>query len=436
MSQEEQGEAIPLGPTGSPPSKQDSVDPVKELLRTFMRRDDRAKELLKLFMSLRKKRLKSGGQDLVWFHTTDLPKGMSPTGPYSYGEWLLQLHSVVSGQPRAAFEFAIISILGEERIFETSLLRNLAAVVPKSEDKHVRLITRLALWLLIHIWDVGSPIRDQLWLDDDLPETEDPRDIPKLPRGLEDLAIAKQTPEIIVFRWGWKAPQYRGDADINVWQPHHDPAPIESIRLVYLKSDSVGSERCLRTLATVKHPQVLSRLRTALLKSPLAGPGCSNNERSISSPADMLLQVLMMHFTQDVRDFTNDSRSQIRKVKLEGRRSPSGAKINYLCHLENSQEAVAHCCRDLVEQFHLLVSESRGINLLQRTLEDFETNMDFLTVEMSSNCQSIHAAKASLHEQLGLRSRWWTAVVQVLIALYVPMSFVSVRPCKSLLDSC
>jgi len=119
---------------------------------------------------------------------------------------------------------------------------------------------------------------------------------------------------------------------------------------------------------------------------------------------------------------------------MRSRSNASGWKIKLLLHLQECYRHAAQRCDENVQTVEMLIScmhlpclsEDVALYDYAQELGDCKLDLEYLATELRVKADAIDAVKKLVREQMDLDQNYKNAVIAVLVALYVPISFVSV----------
>ncbi|KAL1588154.1 hypothetical protein WHR41_03181 [Cladosporium halotolerans] len=230
---------------------------------------------------------------------------------------------------------------------------------------------------------------------------------------------------LINISLGWRryAPEYKGDFEVYIQQPFNRRPRLESLEVLCLESRSDSRRLTLWLASSEGLLNGLSRAFTARRSLSL---NCASHLYALLLPiADCIYD--------DLHVFLNTCVVTLTEMEIKGRESPSGWKIRYLLHFQETMYVVAEECS---RAHKLLYSYSR---MLQRPLceinasiypvqnELFQTigQLPLLESELRRCADRITDTKEAIKEQIELSRSFWNTVLGFLVAIYVRLSFAS-----------
>ncbi|KAK5122545.1 hypothetical protein LTR85_003808 [Meristemomyces frigidus] len=276
------------------------------------------------------------------------------------------------------------------------------------------------------------------------PSPEDPQWQPQLPscnglartRPLTPLETAQRPLQLdptmwtdsVYLEWQWlgNVPQYVNDVDIYIWEPFKQRPPRDFIRLILLERHEL-QERSLVMVASSS--ELLARL----------GPQQTRPDRKIvampSVDAQIFRLVVSVYRTirMDVMRFLTQASARVERINMRSRSNPSSWKVQLLLHLQECYRQTAQQCDDAVRTSDMLVacvclpSTAHGVTTYEHLAElrESKTDLEYLASQLRQKAEDIVAVKGLVQEQIELVQNYRNTVIAVLVALYVPISFVS-----------
>lgn len=116
---------------------------------------------------------------------------------------------------------------------------------------------------------------------------------------------------------------------------------------------------------------------------------------------------------------------------MQGRVQPSVSKINYLQHCEDCAKRIKQACNvtaDQVAQFRQVVDSKQvpsAVHVL--SLVELEEDYRYLADSARAISKKLQPLRASIKDQLEISDSWRSRAIGLLVAIYVPLAFVSVR---------
>ncbi|KAK3070991.1 hypothetical protein LTR53_009474 [Teratosphaeriaceae sp. CCFEE 6253] len=234
--------------------------------------------------------------------------------------------------------------------------------------------------------------------------------------------------ESFYLEWQWlgHVPKHRNDVDIYVWEPFKQTTPRDYIRLLALRQDVVVERRIL-VLASSKI--LLQRLAEEPVRLRRTTPSTPGTDTQLFK---LFLAIYRM-IGEDTMDFLVGITAQIERIGTRGRSSPSAWKIQLLSHLQQCQLDVAQRCADSVRTLDMLLrcavlpccEADAGLYAVLAQMADCGADIDCLAMHLREKAGEVPAVKKVVREQMELASDYRNTVIAVLVALYVPISFVS-----------
>lgn len=117
---------------------------------------------------------------------------------------------------------------------------------------------------------------------------------------------------------------------------------------------------------------------------------------------------------------------------MQSRRYPSVSKVQYLLHLSESHKRCAHACKsnaDVAREYcnKIQSSTSTFSSSLHEKLDALSKDLTYLAGELETGIKRIDTAKVFGAEQIVLFDSRRTRVIGLLVAIYVPLAFTTVR---------
>lgn len=119
---------------------------------------------------------------------------------------------------------------------------------------------------------------------------------------------------------------------------------------------------------------------------------------------------------------------------IQGRSSPSGWKIQLLSHLQECHIDIAEQCEQNIETLKAILlclplpspaADAASYEHLD-DLDQCKIDLEYLASELRAKSEAITPVKRLIREQMDYSTAYRNTVIAVLVALYVPISFVSV----------
>ncbi|KAH9214256.1 hypothetical protein DL95DRAFT_462245 [Leptodontidium sp. 2 PMI_412] len=244
------------------------------------------------------------------------------------------------------------------------------------------------------------------------------------------------------FTWVSSPPFYRGDFYEYIWQRQNQRPPQDTIVFSTSETNGSGMKNIFITVDSeiesangtrcsgIMH--VFDRHFRTVLPLLTGDRVLCNMESSYLGALFAILMVL----AQSTNDYINSVSQIISKLSYEGRRRPSGSKLHYLSHLEDSRKLATGSVQDaliLLAEIKDLITNSTSEKQLRVKLSDIEGDMEFLKVKLEDVEKQTVALQAMLKEKLDLRQIRRTYILTVLAAIYLPFSLMTKnKPTKEL----
>ncbi|RDW56866.1 hypothetical protein BP5796_12933 [Coleophoma crateriformis] len=235
----------------------------------------------------------------------------------------------------------------------------------------------------------------------------------------------------MTLKWYSTCEEYKGDLDSYVWQTYTQPPYSEYLRLYVSKGKHGRYQRIIINFKT----QTLSHHFAELFF-------CHRDETSISMLSDdkhaafklaEIITCLFQLVAETSETFILGLKDQIEKLTYDGRKRPSGSKIQFLLRLEDCRLDALRCLGDCA----LLIADTRksllGYSILdgdlqskiQADLDVCEINFLALISTLESTKDSIEKTRRMLSQQLNLLQIRRQSVFAILAAIYLPLQFTS-----------
>jgi hypothetical protein len=116
------------------------------------------------------------------------------------------------------------------------------------------------------------------------------------------------------------------------------------------------------------------------------------------------------------------------------RSNPSGYKAQLLSHLQECHIETAQRCDKILVTLRTLLARSMlpptaadvEIYKIMQELDDCAMDLESLSTQLRDKAAEIPRIKKIVREQMELVNNYRNTVIAILVALYVPISFVSV----------
>jgi hypothetical protein len=228
------------------------------------------------------------------------------------------------------------------------------------------------------------------------------------PTDLRTIALS----DFVYLEWQWlqTTSQYDQDFDIYVWEPFKERPRLDYVRLALLPETNPNERKMLLVASS-----------TRLLEA-LAG-----YEVSLAEDAKAQFLAFLTHLYSTMRDdithFLTTTTAKVDELDLRSRSNPSGWKAQLLNHIQECNFTVAKHIDESLGILAALLTHYEGSE--SQELVDAKQDLRYLARECRRKAQAINPVKKHVKEQMELVNNYRNAVIAVLVALYVPISFVS-----------
>ncbi|KAG4443860.1 hypothetical protein IFR05_000626 [Cadophora sp. M221] len=279
--------------------------------------------------------------------------------------------------------------------------------------------SRSILWLTQKEW-APSLDRSKAWIKDPFSQKtslgQPPFRLPSKVANLRQFHLLNDSTQgsTIKFTWVSSAPLYRGDFYEYIWQRQNQRPPQDTIVFSTSETDDSGSKNIFITV-----------------DSEIESANGTSGDRVLCSMESSYLGALfavLIVLAQSTNDYINSVSQITSKLCYEGRRRPSGSKLHYLSHLEDSRKLAAGSVQHalmLLAEIKTPVANSAAAKQLRVKLSDIEGDMEFLKVKLEDVEKQMVALQAMLKEKLDLRQIRRTYILTVLAAVYLPFSLMT-----------
>ncbi|KAK4542863.1 hypothetical protein LTR36_006052 [Oleoguttula mirabilis] len=311
-------------------------------------------------------------------------------------------------------------------------------------ENATRLFHLLAAGLLIAYW-TATPFEDQA-IEHLIskPAPEDPLWLPDLPSHRGQLRMKPLTareavqrplevdagtwPDFFYLEWQWlgDVPPYSNDVDVYVWEPFKDRPPRDYIRLVALGQTKFNERKIVAIASSSK---LLARLAMQPMRPDRKTVAMPGVDAQIFRLVTSIYQVIR----SDVMYFLTQATARVADIDMQSRSNPSGWKIHLLLHLQECHIQTAQQCDAAVETVQMLTAcihlpcEAKDAALYEHLedLRECRSDLEYIAAQLRAKADAITPLKKLVREQMDLVHNYRNTVIAVLVALYVPISFVS-----------
>ncbi|KAJ5720085.1 hypothetical protein N7493_006963 [Penicillium malachiteum] len=249
---------------------------------------------------------------------------------------------------------------------------------------------------------------------------------PKLPsyQNLTHIDIALHAPLKFEFKWV-PPPHYATDLSVYVFRPYGKHPQAKSLDIIV---PSGKLEQLRRAIVVVNSHNTLRELRSSGLQTQIL----DHNSFSLSF-ALHIFEAVCAKVTAEIIFFTSRACEEINDMVYEGRLRPSGSKIQYLQHLEDSHVVAKDCCKENRNSMQLLLEKVNSIQGPRaeeeakqiRDLELMLKDLEYLYDEVESSLRRASNLRRDIRESLDLLQIRRTSLLGILAAFYLPLSFVT-----------
>ncbi|KZF20262.1 hypothetical protein L228DRAFT_262935, partial [Xylona heveae TC161] len=234
------------------------------------------------------------------------------------------------------------------------------------------------------------------------------------------------------LRWQAKCPKYTMDFDVYVWQPFRKPPRDRYVQVHVLPTHSYNARRMI---LLVEDSHQLRRLRESRLQ---IRSDKVQNQFLVEDEILTTTFVVFDHMLSDTTRFLEGAIEQCNQLLYDGRARPSGSKVQFLAHLND-------CLNKAVEDLgHSLICLSQVQRFLEecgQSLPDWDArdsymkhtcnlkvDLEFLQDEfrgLGKRVNGFDGLRTMINEHINLLQNRRTMIITVLLALYVPLSFMT-----------
>ncbi|KAL2065254.1 hypothetical protein VTL71DRAFT_2923 [Oculimacula yallundae] len=230
------------------------------------------------------------------------------------------------------------------------------------------------------------------------------------------------------------APLFRGDFYEYVWQRQNDVPQCERLVFFTCRSDHLGSRNLLITIDSSgeitnsnRCGELLIAFHGKLEQLPQLSSGILATDDMEITYIRIVLAALSI-LADSTCDFVNDGLQSILDLQYQGRRSPSGSKLNYLSHLDDCTQIAIKATHDalkLLAELKSFAQSSIDITPLQSGIQELERDLIYLEARLEDMTNHMITLKPMLKEKLDLRQIRRNYILTVLAAIFLPVSFMA-----------
>ncbi|KAH7317901.1 hypothetical protein BKA65DRAFT_570474 [Rhexocercosporidium sp. MPI-PUGE-AT-0058] len=310
--------------------------------------------------------------------------------------------------------------------------------IEQLNDKY-DVFSRSILSLIQKEWD-PSLDRSKSWINDPFSQDISPPQrsfkLPSKVAGVRNFCLLNERNQrnTIQFTLMSTAPSYRSDFYEYIWQRQNQRPPQDTIIFSTSETDVLGSKNVLITIDSERESAngtVCARIMYEFdqhFKTVLPLPSDDHTPCSMESAFLGALFAVFMVLAESTNNYINSVSQSISKLCYEGRRRPSGSKLHYLSHLEDSRKLAADSVQDaltLLAEVEVPITNSPAVKPLNVQFSDIETDMKFLKDKLEDVEKQLAALQVMLKEKLDLRQIRRTYILTVLAAIYLPFSLMT-----------
>ncbi|KAK7522758.1 uncharacterized protein IWZ02DRAFT_253230 [Phyllosticta citriasiana] len=134
-------------------------------------------------------------------------------------------------------------------------------------------------------------------------------------------------------------------------------------------------------------------------------------------------------------DFVKEISNGLNDLEIDGRKRPSGTKLQHLLHLEDCRRTALLTCQantETVKRLHEYLHKNLNTSLVDEyadhlcRIKSISDDLGYFAAKLESLAKDLERIHRTTREQLDLVQLRRTTVLTFLAGLYIPMSFVSV----------
>lgn len=222
-------------------------------------------------------------------------------------------------------------------------------------------------------------------------------------------------------------PHYINDMEVYVWEPFKQRPRLDFVRMLVLPQTHLDQRRSVLVAST---PTLLRRLA----EEPVRITRTTSLTPGVEAQMFRFFSSVYRMIRQDTVDFLVQASMRTEQINLGSRSHPSAWKMQLLSHLQECYLDIARECDRNLETLKSLISRislpctAADISLCHylAELEEFRFDIQCLAAQLRLQAEAITPVKKLVREQMELVTNYRNTIIAVLVALYVPISFVSV----------
>ncbi|KAK8236204.1 hypothetical protein IWZ00DRAFT_111772 [Phyllosticta capitalensis] len=177
--------------------------------------------------------------------------------------------------------------------------------------------------------------------------------------------------------------------------------------------------RSYKILVLAQNPQVFESLRQA---------------KTWHDQVMEIVQHTSDHIRKSYVKFVLKASEELKQMKINRRKNPTGSKLQHLLHLENCVQLARSTCNTNIrtairlEAYLSRVFVGTVADKHQHRLEsikDFSKDLKYFRTKLNTLASDTRTIRETTKDQLELKQHRWTTVLAIFAGLYIPMSFVS-----------
>ncbi|KAI9856272.1 MAG: hypothetical protein M1813_009191 [Trichoglossum hirsutum] len=281
---------------------------------------------------------------------------------------------------------------------------------------------RAIAYVLAQEWSLSEEVMTALL---ELKQSTMPRSVYRLP-SLDVKPFTKS----IRMSWALNAPKYSGFLETITWRPHEKPPEFEYVNIFLLpttyQADHISS---LRRRSKSRRIIILFKTKDSLarfLRIGLSEIRTSQNARySVLSKFSLVVFTVYRQMIQDILDFLQKCSDQLDTLFFTGRHSPTEAKIHYLLHLDD------HLVKSVAELNIACDELKKWIKpppppWVRKVRAELLMDLQYLESEFVKLRGRIKELREIIKELSDWAQMMRTVIITILVAIYVPLSYVAV----------
>ncbi|RDW56540.1 hypothetical protein BP6252_14111 [Coleophoma cylindrospora] len=352
----------------------------------------------------------------------------------AFGAFLQELSEVIGSSPDGCLELCVITAHEPLPHNAFSFLQKLQWLITGDLDRLHEMPKLAVLYALKIHWPISDDtIRDILnsqAIEQPIKQTSIlPSKIRS--RNSDDIFNANGfLRSCMTLKWYSICEEYKGDLDTYVWQTYTQPPNSDYLRL-YMSGENGRYQRIMINFKT----QRLSHHFADLFFSNRDDRSSFtlSNDKNAAYELTEIVTCLFQLVVESSESFVLGLKDQVEKLTYEGRKRPSGSKIQFLLRLEDCRLDALSCLNDcalLIADFKkFLIGDSILEAVLQSRIQAdlnvCENNLGALISNLEISKSSIEKTRKMIDQQLNLVQIRRQSVFAILAAVYLPLQYVS-----------